>query len=58
MEREYLTAPKAEVSAFLRRNFSHGIYIQLDGSFLQALGGTFPDGTSRASAILRLGWTF
>ena len=58
MEREYLTAPKAEVSAFLRRNFSHGIYIQLDGSFRQALGGTFPDGTGRASALLKLGWTF
>lgn len=58
LEREYLTAPKAEVSAFLRRNFSRGIYMQLDGSFRQALAGTFPDGAGRASALLTLGWTF
>ena len=57
-EMEYVTAPKADLSLFLRRNFSGGIYVQLDGMFMQAFGGEFPDGTNRCSALLRLGWTF
>ena len=54
---EYETATKADLSVFVRRNFSHGIYLQLEGAFLQAFG-TFPDGASRASGLLGLGWTF
>ncbi len=57
-ENDYVTASKAEVSAFVRRNLSQGIYIQVDGRFLHALGGGFPDGSSRVSGLLRLGWSF
>lgn len=55
---DYIVAPKMEASVFLRRNFSHGIYLEVDGAFRQAFGGTFPDGSSRLSGLLRLGWTF
>lgn len=55
---QYETATKADMSVFIRRNLSRGIYLQLDGSCLKAFGGDFPDGSFRGSALLSLGWTF
>ena len=57
-EMQYLTAPKADLSAFLRWNLPRGIYLQADAAALRAFRGTFPSGNFRASARLTLGWTF
>ncbi len=58
MEVRYLTAPKADLSAFVRRNLPHGIYAEADGDFRCAFGAGFPDGNTRFAARLVLGWTF
>ena len=58
IEMRYFTAPKADLSAFVRRNLPHGIYAEADGGFRCAFGGGFPDGKVRFSARLVLGWTF
>ena len=58
LEMQYLTAPKADLSVFLRWNLPRGIYVEADGGFRYAFGAGFPGGSSRASATLKLGWTF
>ena len=57
-EMQYLTAPKADLSAFLRWNLPRGIYLQADGSFRRAFGASLQPGNSRGGGFLRIGWTF
>ena len=58
LETEYLAAPKAEFSAFFRRNFAAGIYAEADAGLRCALRGSFQGGKSRMTAMLKLGWSF
>lgn len=58
LETLYRTAPKADVSAFLRWNLPRGLYAEADGGFRHAFGATFPDGSSRLSATLIIGCNF
>lgn len=54
----YFTAAKAELSAFLRRNFAGGIYAGAEAGCVKALGTSLPEGSYRASACITLGRTF
>ena len=58
MEMQYITASKADLTAFLRWNLPRGIYVEADGAFRYAFGAGLPGGNSRVSATLKLGWTF
>jgi len=54
----YETAPKLDLSVFVRRNFSQGIYLQADAGMMRAFGDAFTDAPFRISGLLSLGWTF
>lgn len=58
LETRYLTAPKADLSAFVRWNLPRGIYLEADASCRYAFRGGLPSGAFRASGILTAGWTF
>lgn len=57
-ELQYDTAPKADVSAFVRRHLPLGLSLQAEGSFLRAFGSSLPDDPYRLTGLLTLYWTF